>query len=448
LRIAFQTQSRVLAAQNFTMPALSPTMTEGNISSWKLKEGSYYEGDTGAPATLSIAPLCYRANESAVPGDSFSAGDIILEIETDKAQMDVEAQDDGILAKITQGDGSKGVQVGSRIGVLAEPDDDLSTLEIPPEDSAPEQEAKKEKAKPSKSESSKPAAPASDSQKSASSESQKTAKSSKQGGKAGKQGTLLPSVVMLLHQNNVPVSEADKIPASGPKGRLLKGDILAYLNKVDKAWPEQLEKSIEKREHLDLSNIKILSQKKDSQAVAEKAGRAQPVPEVPQETVIQLPISFAEVEKVQHRVNKTLGTFLPISTFVARATEIANDDLPLSKNRKPSADELFNEVLGLSKVATVSRGNFIPQVAALPQASLQRKPDFKSGVRSSDIVDILSGAKSAPKKAKTSNLESVVGEYGLNVFSVTVPKGDEKRAMVFLEKLKLYLEAEPGRLVL
>lgn len=54
------------------MPALSPTMTEGNIASWKIKEG-----------------------------DSFSAGDVLLEIETDKAQMDVEAQDDGILAKIT-----------------------------------------------------------------------------------------------------------------------------------------------------------------------------------------------------------------------------------------------------------------------------------------------------------------------------------------------------------
>jgi pyruvate/2-oxoglutarate dehydrogenase complex dihydrolipoamide acyltransferase (E2) component len=54
------------------MPALSPTMTEGNIATWKIKEG-----------------------------DSFSAGDVLLEIETDKAQMDVEAQDDGILAKIT-----------------------------------------------------------------------------------------------------------------------------------------------------------------------------------------------------------------------------------------------------------------------------------------------------------------------------------------------------------
>src|SRR6202034_598903 len=105
------------AAHSFTMPALSPTMTEGNIAKWSVKEG-----------------------------DSFSAGDVLLEIETDKASMDVEAQDDGIMAKIVQGDGSKGIKVGTRIGVIAETGDDLSTLEIPAEESveaSPKEEAPK-----------------------------------------------------------------------------------------------------------------------------------------------------------------------------------------------------------------------------------------------------------------------------------------------------------------
>ena len=53
------------------MPAMSPTMTEGGIASWKLKEG-----------------------------DTFTTGDVLVEIETDKATIDVEAQDDGVLAKI------------------------------------------------------------------------------------------------------------------------------------------------------------------------------------------------------------------------------------------------------------------------------------------------------------------------------------------------------------
>ena len=55
----------------FQMPAMSPTMTEGGIASWKLKEG-----------------------------DTFTTGDVLVEIETDKATIDVEAQDDGVLAKI------------------------------------------------------------------------------------------------------------------------------------------------------------------------------------------------------------------------------------------------------------------------------------------------------------------------------------------------------------
>ena len=91
------------AAQNFTMPALSPTMTEGNIANWRIKEG-----------------------------ESFSAGDVLLEIETDKATMDVEAQDDGIMVKIMQGSETKGVKVGERIAVTAEEGDDINTLEIFP----------------------------------------------------------------------------------------------------------------------------------------------------------------------------------------------------------------------------------------------------------------------------------------------------------------------------
>merc|ERR1740124_302234 len=65
------------------MPALSPTMEAGTIASWKLAEG-----------------------------ESFSAGDSLAEIETDKATMDFEAQDDGIVAKILVDAGSTEIAVG------------------------------------------------------------------------------------------------------------------------------------------------------------------------------------------------------------------------------------------------------------------------------------------------------------------------------------------------
>lgn len=71
------------------MPALSPTMTEGNLAKWHKKEG-----------------------------DIVSAGDVIAEIETDKATMEVEAVDEGILGKILIAEGSQGVKVNEVIAVL------------------------------------------------------------------------------------------------------------------------------------------------------------------------------------------------------------------------------------------------------------------------------------------------------------------------------------------
>ncbi len=76
---------------NILMPALSPTMTEGNLAKWHKNEG-----------------------------DSVSAGDIIAEIETDKATMEVEAVDEGVLGKILIAEGAENVQVNQVIGVLLE----------------------------------------------------------------------------------------------------------------------------------------------------------------------------------------------------------------------------------------------------------------------------------------------------------------------------------------
>ena len=78
-------------ATNILMPALSPTMTEGTLARWLKKEG-----------------------------DQVKAGDIIAEIETDKATMEVEAVDEGVLGKILVPDGTAGVQVNQPIAVLVE----------------------------------------------------------------------------------------------------------------------------------------------------------------------------------------------------------------------------------------------------------------------------------------------------------------------------------------
>lgn len=188
---------------------MSPTMTEGGVATWKVSEGS-----------------------------SFGAGDVLLEIETDKATMDVEAQDDGILAKIVIGEGEKNVQVGKMIAILAEEGDDLAKAESEVgggEAEAPKttgdegasQSAKDKAAEAKKddSSSSKSSAPNPD-RHSASLSTATTSRTSS--------GIpLFPSVQRLLHENQISRQDAEsKITATGRGKMLTKGDVLAYLGKA------------------------------------------------------------------------------------------------------------------------------------------------------------------------------------------------------------------------
>ncbi|KAF6818907.1 pyruvate dehydrogenase e2 component (dihydrolipoamide acetyltransferase) [Colletotrichum sojae] len=394
------------------MPALSPTMTEGNIASWKVKEG-----------------------------DSFSAGDVLLEIETDKATMDVEAQDDGVMFKITTGDGAKAVQVGTRIAVIAEPGDDLSSLEIPAEQSSSSSKPAETKEAPKSDTPERRDAPQAEA-----GAQQKGGAAKTSGGKAREQRyPLLPSVQHLVNAHGLDKDALSRIEPTGPNGRLLKGDVLAYLGSINAETPGKIMGRATKLSHLDLSNIKV-APKKEAAPKKAAAPAAAPV-ELPSEVAV--PVSLSKVLDAQKRIQSTLGVFLPVSTFVARAAEVANDDLPPSA-RKPTADELFNQVLGLDKLAPRgTRGSYLPQISAIPEPSFTapRAVSPRRGADLIDIIDILAAParKTAPKPRPAPAAASI--SAGSNLFTLTVPKGDEKRAKVFLERVKIILEEEPARLV-
>jgi len=89
-------------AIDIKMPALSPTMEEGTLSKWLVKEG-----------------------------DTISSGDILAEIETDKATMEVESIDEGVVGKITVAAGTDNVKVGTVILQLLEDGEDSSALNAP-----------------------------------------------------------------------------------------------------------------------------------------------------------------------------------------------------------------------------------------------------------------------------------------------------------------------------
>ncbi len=110
-------------SKTIQMPALSPTMEEGTLAKWLVKEG-----------------------------DSVSSGDLLAEIETDKATMEFEAVDEGIVAKILVSEGTESVKVGTVIAIIAEEGEDVAQAaasggeakaEVPKAEAAP---AKAEKA--------------------------------------------------------------------------------------------------------------------------------------------------------------------------------------------------------------------------------------------------------------------------------------------------------------
>ncbi|KAL1961771.1 hypothetical protein VTN77DRAFT_1058 [Rasamsonia byssochlamydoides] len=257
---------------------------------------------------------------------------------------------------------------------------------------------------------------------------------------------LYPSVQQLLHEKGIPDSEISKIPATGPKGRLLKGDVLAYLGAIAADYPSTQAARIAKLSHLDLSNIKLAAapaKPAEPALAAEEA--AAPAP--PAETSVAVSISLASVLSVQKKIKETLGVTIPLSTFIARAADIANDDLPRSPLSKPTADELFDEILGASPVQT-SRGDYIPEINAVPLSEVESSASVKKPVKE-DIIDFLAGK--APKRAATSPVASKPApssDSTVNVFSLTVPVGEERRAKAFLDRIKTVLTVEPGRLVL
>lgn len=232
------------AASIFRMPAMSPTMTEGGIVSWKYKAG-----------------------------DAFTAGDVLLEVETDKATIDVEALDDGVMWEILRNDGDKGIPVGEPIAFFAEEGDDLATLEKPKDDQAPSSSASTsapEPEQPAKKET----------KKEVKEESTSTSSNKDVFNTANPNQKLSPAVELLLHEHHISKEDAfSKIEASGPKGRILKGDVLAYLGEIKTESVSKIAEWIKSKEHMDLSNI-ILARPEESkkEGSVEEAVVAPPKP--------------------------------------------------------------------------------------------------------------------------------------------------------------------------
>lgn len=167
---------------NILMPALSPTMEEGKLAKWMVKEG-----------------------------DTVSSGDVIAEIETDKATMEVEAIDEGTVGKILIPEGTDAVKVNELIAVLLEDGEDASAIDVSGGSSAPAPAAEAARAPaadtPAAAVSAPPPAPS---------------PIPAANGSAGPRVFASPLAKRLAKQSGLDLSA---LKGSGPHGRIVKRDI-------------------------------------------------------------------------------------------------------------------------------------------------------------------------------------------------------------------------------
>ena len=187
------------------MPALSPTMEEGTLAKWLVKEG-----------------------------DEVKSGDILAEIETDKATMEFEAVDEGKIAKILVPEGTDGVKVGAPIAIMAGEGEDAST---PPRraqggDAGAGEAAEGERPRPRPTRLRRRRAAASSRRNAAPRRAQPAAPSPRAGGRPH-QGLAARAPPRRRRRT----STSSALQGSGPGGRIVRADIDAAVGKAPAAAP-------------------------------------------------------------------------------------------------------------------------------------------------------------------------------------------------------------------
>ncbi len=176
------------------MPALSPTMEEGTLARWLVKEG-----------------------------DTVSSGDVMAEIETDKATMEFEAVDEGVIAKIEVAEGTEGVKVGTVIALLAVDGEDAGDSVA---EKAPQAAPQSVDAEPVGSEAEPKAQPPAPTPAANPSPSPSTSSGRTEGGdRAGATGDRIiasPLAKRIAEQKGIDLAT---VTGSGPNGRIVKADV-------------------------------------------------------------------------------------------------------------------------------------------------------------------------------------------------------------------------------
>ncbi|KAG8219908.1 dihydrolipoamide acetyltransferase [Butyriboletus roseoflavus] len=341
------------------MPAMSPTMTEGGIASWKKSEG-----------------------------ESFSAGDVLLEIETDKASIDVEAQDDGILAKIITPDGSKNIAVGTPIAIFAEDGDDLSAAVPMAAEAASSSPASVPQQQPSE--------PAPLAQSPAPSAFASQPQETKPEIPKGDRIFASPIVKKIALEKGIPLA---KIKGTGPGGRIIRDDIERYQPPTPSTSPALSFDAIPaSSDYIDIpvSNIRKVIGTRLTQSKQE-------LPHY----YLTVEVNMDKVLKLREVFNETLGdkdkaAKLSVNDFILKAVACALNDVPEANSA------WLGDVIRQYKNADISVAVATPTGLITP---------IVKDVGSKGLATISAEAKALAKKARDGKLAPQ--EYQGGTFTVS-----------------------------
>jgi pyruvate dehydrogenase E2 component (dihydrolipoyllysine-residue acetyltransferase) len=382
------------------MPALSPTMTEGNLAKWHKKEG-----------------------------DPVKAGDVIAEIETDKATMEFEAVDEGTLGKILVPEGAEGIKVNQPIALLLEEGEDKSALDkaAPSVKPAP---APKAEAKPAPGPLPNPPPQAGEGRvgasapKAASSAAPPTAARGN-GHVAGERIFASPLARRMAEKAGIDIA---RLTGSGPHGRIVKHDIEAALAK----GPAALKAPAARAPAAPGAPITLPSYSRDQ--VVALAGNP-PFTEVPlsnmrriiakrmQEAKATIPHFYLTVDceidallRMRKEINEAADLKLSLNDFVIKAAALTLKKVP-AVNASFSEEAILRwESADVAVAVALEEGLITPIIKAADKKGL--------GQISAEMKDLSTRARAG--KLKLSEFQggtfsiSNLGMYGMKDFTAVI----------------------------
>ncbi|WP_262691625.1 pyruvate dehydrogenase complex dihydrolipoamide acetyltransferase [Kordiimonas aestuarii] len=375
------------------MPALSPTMEKGTLAKWLVKEG-----------------------------DKVESGDVIAEIETDKATMEVESIDDGTVAKILVEEGTDDVPVGKIIAMLAEEDEDVSDVKVPTDDKKAEAAPKAEETDDAEEEKQEEVKPSS-----ASSEKKPEGKPSKAEGERIKAS---PLAKRIASQEGLDLKALD---GTGPNGRIVKRDIEAALEKgvgkADEATPAAKEgakapaAAASAPEYGPYDDIPYHEERLSNirKTIARRLTESkQHVPHFYLTIECELDNLLAQ-RKVLNEKLADSGVKLSVNDFIIRATALALKKVPAA-NVQFAGDKMYwYERADISVAVAIEGGLVTPVVRGADGMGLS---DISKAVK--DLATRARDGKLAPEDYAGGTFSiSNLGMYGIKEFGAVInpPQG-------------------------